>query len=94
MRYEIDELDRINKAGDRYGHITAGIVAELIEEVRRLREENASLLKAGEEILDWTEVKHRPPIPEAIPCGEMAGVRVHALVGLRQAIDAARKEKP
>lgn len=38
MRYELDELDRINRAGDRYGHITPGVLAELIEEVRRLRE--------------------------------------------------------
>lgn len=35
---DLDELDRINNAGDRYGHITPGVVAELIAEVRRLRE--------------------------------------------------------
>lgn len=36
---DLDELDRINNAGDRYGHITPGVVAELIAEVRKLRED-------------------------------------------------------
>lgn len=36
---DIDELERINNAGDRYGHITPGVVAELITEVRALRED-------------------------------------------------------
>lgn len=36
---DLDELSRINTAGDRYGHITPGVVAELIGEVRRLRED-------------------------------------------------------
>ncbi|NPT59078.1 hypothetical protein [Paraburkholderia elongata] len=40
---DLDELDRINRAGDRYGHITPGKVAELIAEVRRLREDKARL---------------------------------------------------
>lgn len=38
MRLELEELERINAAGDRYGHITPGVVAELIAEVRNLRE--------------------------------------------------------
>lgn len=39
MRYTLDEIERINNAGDRYGHITPGVVAELCAEVRRLRED-------------------------------------------------------
>jgi hypothetical protein len=35
---DIDELERIAKAGDRYGHNTSGVTLELIAEVRRLRE--------------------------------------------------------
>jgi len=35
---ELDQIERINNAGDRYGHITPGVIAELIAEVRRLRE--------------------------------------------------------
>ncbi|KVE31534.1 hypothetical protein [Burkholderia sp. TSV86] len=41
---------------------------------------------AAQAVLDWTEIKHRPPKPEAIPCGEMACVRVHALVDLHAAL--------
>jgi len=40
---DLDELSRLNNAGDRYGHITPGVVAELIAEVRRLREESTRL---------------------------------------------------
>lgn len=43
MRHDLDELSRLNTAGDRYGHITPGVVAELIAEVRRLREEEEAL---------------------------------------------------
>lgn len=38
MKHTLDELSRLNNAGDRYGHITPGVVAELIAEMRRLRE--------------------------------------------------------
>lgn len=48
---DIDELERINNAGDRYGHITPGVVAELIAEVRRLREE-VELLTATQAACD------------------------------------------
>lgn len=38
MILDLDQLERINTAGDRYGHITPGVVAELCAEVRRLTE--------------------------------------------------------
>jgi len=38
MTLDLDQIERINNAGDRYGHITPGVVAELCAEVRRLRE--------------------------------------------------------
>lgn len=34
---DIEELERIVRAGDRYGHNTPGVTLELIAEVRRLR---------------------------------------------------------
>lgn len=37
MTIAIDELERIVKAGDRYGHNTPGVTLELITEVRALR---------------------------------------------------------
>jgi hypothetical protein len=35
---DIDDLERIVKAGDRYGYVTPGRTLELIAEVRSLRE--------------------------------------------------------
>jgi hypothetical protein len=37
---DIDELERIIKAGDRYGHVTPGRVLELIAELRQVRAES------------------------------------------------------
>ena len=55
---DIDELERINNAGDRYGHITPGVVAELIAEVRRMRAllNNRPALNSGlvEAYMTWT----------------------------------------
>lgn len=53
-----------------------------------------ALRKAGQAVLDWTEAKHRPPVPEKFPCGETAHVRVHALVELHQAVNAATRDCP
>jgi hypothetical protein len=39
---DIDELERIIKAGDRYGHVTPGRVLELIAELRQLRADLAA----------------------------------------------------
>jgi len=36
---DVEELERIVKAGDRYGHNTPGVTLELIAEVRALRED-------------------------------------------------------
>lgn len=42
--------------------------------------------QAAREVLNWTEAKHRPPKVEGVPTGEMALVRVHALVELHAAL--------
>ncbi|MBU9210176.1 hypothetical protein, partial [Burkholderia multivorans] len=42
--------------------------------------------QAAREVLNWTEAKHRPPKAEVVPTGEMALVRVHALVELHAAL--------
>ncbi|WP_181146474.1 hypothetical protein [Burkholderia multivorans] len=42
--------------------------------------------RAAREVLNWTEAKHRPPKAEVVPTGEMALVRVHALVELHAAL--------
>lgn len=54
---DIDELERITKAGDRYGHVTLGRVLELIAEVRRLREE-VQLLTATQAACDNGSCEH------------------------------------
>ncbi|SDH10253.1 hypothetical protein SAMN05216466_107105 [Paraburkholderia phenazinium] len=46
MTLDLDQIERINTAGDRYGHITPGVVVELIAEVRRLRAELNSFVTA------------------------------------------------
>lgn len=56
-------------------------------EVRRLR----NIEKAAFSVLSYTQAKHRPPVREAIPCGETAAVRVHALADLH---DALHPESP
>lgn len=40
---DIDEMERIVKAGDRYGHFAQGAILALIAEVRALREDKARL---------------------------------------------------
>lgn len=40
---DLDELERIVKSGDRYGHNTPGVTLELIDEVRALREDKDRL---------------------------------------------------
>ncbi|MDR9052086.1 hypothetical protein [Burkholderia multivorans] len=39
---DIDQLERIVRGGDRYGHNTPGVALELIAEIRRLRNVLAS----------------------------------------------------
>lgn len=51
-------------------------------EVQRLR----NIEKAALGVLNWTQATHRPPVREAIPCGETAAVRVHALADLHDAL--------
>lgn len=53
-------------------------------EIQRLR----AIEIAAQSVLDWTEIRHRPPVREAIPIGESAGVRVHALADLHDALRA------
>lgn len=57
---DIDEMERIVKAGDRYGHFAQGAILALIAEVRALREdaglhgariERYSIPKSGVEII-------------------------------------------
>lgn len=36
---DLDQLERIVRGGDRYGHNTPGVTLDLIAEVRRLRED-------------------------------------------------------
>lgn len=61
-------------------------------EVQRLR----CIEKAAQAVLDWTEARHRPPVREAFPAGETAGVRIHALADLHDALhpDSPSKRAP
>ena len=101
LTHDIDELDRINRAGDRYGHITPEVVAELIAEVRRLREDRERYQWLANRVLGADYGDNDAP-------GEQNGWRiVHDLLGngdrqpafmygpsIDAAIDAARaKEK-
>lgn len=98
---DIDELDRINNAGDRYGHITPGVVAELIAEVRRLREdaERFQWLRdrtrgiCNYEHTDNVLMRHgRFQFPTVEPISDV--MRGSVAQHLEDAIDAARaKEK-
>lgn len=55
---DIDQLERIIRAGDRYGHNTPGVTLELIAEIRRMRTllNNRPALNAGlvEAYQEWT----------------------------------------
>lgn len=76
----------------RYAQGEKGLVRNAIElteqavlqspEVQRLR----NIEKAALGVLNWTQATHRPPVREAIPCGETAAVRVHALADLHDAL--------
>lgn len=45
-----------------------------------------TLLKAAREVMSWTEAAHRPPVRDELECGRSAGVRLHALADLREAL--------
>lgn len=61
-------------------------------EIQRLR----VIEKAAQGVLDWTDARHRPPVSEALPVGGTAGVRVHALADLHDALhpDSPAKREP
>ena len=82
---DIDEWDRINRAGDRYGHITPGVVAELIAEVRAWRNEavaHQAFVDAFNASTDSEETY-----------GRWESAIAASLPYRQAAIDAARKEK-
>lgn len=56
MTIDLDQLERIVKAGDRYGHNTPAVTLELIAEVRRLQEENMLCRNAIEDAVDMVDV--------------------------------------
>ena len=45
-----------------------------------------ALVRAAREVMSWTEASHRPPVRDELECGRMAGVRLHALAELREAL--------
>ena len=46
------------------------------------------LVKAAQSVLEWTEIAHRPPVRDALECGRMVCVRLHALADLHDALAA------
>lgn len=52
-------------------------------EIQRL----LAIEKAAQEVLDYVEIKHRPPVRQTLEKGELALVRVHALVDLQAAME-------
>jgi len=46
------------------------------------------VIKAAQGVLEWTEIAHRPPIPDRLENGRMVRVRLHALAYLHDALAA------
>ncbi|WP_261524168.1 ead/Ea22-like family protein [Burkholderia multivorans] len=61
-------------------------VTELRTKLEAAEKDAEKIKQAAHEVLNWTEAKHRPPKAEVVPTGEMALVRVHALVELHAAL--------
>lgn len=46
----------------------------------------ADLVRAAREVMSYTESSFRPPVRDALECGRMVLVRLHALADLREAL--------
>lgn len=66
------------------------------DQLRAMQTEIAALREVGQDVLDWTELAHRPPVRELVPCGGMALVRIHALANLHDVMhkDIAQAVQP
>jgi hypothetical protein len=96
IRLQGEEIDRLREIQAANVEIKMALhmkTLDLAEEKIALQAEVRALREAGQGVLDWTESRHRPPVPEALPSGETAHVRVHALVKLHKVINAARGAK-
>lgn len=96
--YLIDVLQDCNRA-ERYNREQHRDQSHIIKMLR----ENEALKIASQNVLDCTEAAHRPPVRQVLECGGMAGVRIHALADLHealygkaiaQAVQPTTKEKP
>lgn len=70
-----------NQAADAIDLLLAEVEASAAD-----KRDAEKIEQAAREVLNWTEAKHRPPKVEGVPTGEMALVRVHALVELHAAL--------
>ncbi|WP_157765520.1 hypothetical protein [Burkholderia multivorans] len=61
-------------------------ILALCDRLEAAEKDAEKIEQAAREVLNWTEAKHRPPKAEVVPTGEMALVRVHALVELHAAL--------
>ncbi|HDR9337676.1 hypothetical protein [Burkholderia multivorans] len=61
-------------------------ILALCDRLEAAEKDAEKIKQAAHEVLNWTEAKHRPPKAEVVPTGEMALVRVHALVELHAAL--------
>jgi len=52
------------------------------------RQPLTDVIKAAQGVLEWTEIAHRPPIPDRLENGRMVRVRLHALAYLHDALAA------
>ncbi|MDR8750729.1 hypothetical protein FEP95_04801 [Burkholderia multivorans] len=62
------------------------VILALCDRLEAAEKDAEKIEQAAREVLNWTEAKHRPPKVEGVPTGEMALVRVHALVELHAAL--------
>ncbi|KAA0910652.1 hypothetical protein [Pusillimonas sp. ANT_WB101] len=79
-----DDFSLITEDSDRLREVSEAAIKAVLQspEVQRLR----NIEKAALDVLSWTQAKHRPPVREALPCGESVTVRVHALADLHDAL--------
>ena len=56
------------------------------------REACAPVMAAAQNLMDWIEISHRPPVRDQFETGRMVRVRLHALADLYESIRASGQQ--